>query len=110
MYVLFCGIIATNLFIGIICEAFERLQSLQRQIGLRAPTRKEFSRAIAGDKGPPSVFGAIHVPPVPTDISGSAAGAAGAVMPKTDALPVAVAHPGEGKDKEAGRLDTVTVL
>lgn len=30
-YVFFCGVVATNLFIGIICEAFERLQVNGRQ-------------------------------------------------------------------------------
>ena len=49
LYVVLSGIIATNLFIGIICEAFQRLQALQQHIGIRAPTRKEFKRAMAGD-------------------------------------------------------------
>ena len=50
IYVVLSGIIATNLFIGIICEAFRRLQDLRQNIGTRAPTRKEFKRAMAGDR------------------------------------------------------------
>ena len=50
IYVVLSGIIATNLFIGIICEAFRRLQELRQNIGIRAPTRKEFKRAMAGDR------------------------------------------------------------
>jgi hypothetical protein len=47
--VFFLGVVFTNLFIGIVIESFGRLQALQRHIGNKPPTERQFLSVLTND-------------------------------------------------------------